>query len=88
MALSVFQTEITATGFSVTSIDTDNDGTPGTAMNNGVFPGWTFAFSGDFVGVPEVPVPAAVWLFGSGLLGLLAVARRRKGVDRSCGVIH
>lgn len=25
-----------------------------------------------------VPVPAAVWLFGSGLLGLMAVARRRK----------
>ena len=26
----------------------------------------------------EVPVPAAVWLFGSGLAGLAAVARRRK----------
>jgi hypothetical protein len=26
-----------------------------------------------------VPVPAAVWLFGSGLLGLIAVARRKKG---------
>ncbi|HYQ73071.1 MAG TPA: VPLPA-CTERM sorting domain-containing protein, partial [Gammaproteobacteria bacterium] len=25
-----------------------------------------------------VPVPAAVWLFGSGLLGLAGVARRRK----------
>jgi hypothetical protein len=25
-----------------------------------------------------VPVPAAVWLFGSGLLGLVAVARRRR----------
>ena len=25
----------------------------------------------------EIPVPAAVWLFGSGLLGLLGVARRR-----------
>ncbi len=31
--------------------------------------------------IPEgarVPVPAAVWLFGSGLLGLLAVARRKR----------
>jgi hypothetical protein len=27
--------------------------------------------------VGEVPVPAAVWLFGSGLVGLTAVARRR-----------
>ena len=28
--------------------------------------------------VSEVPVPAALWLFGSGLIGLAAVARRRK----------
>jgi len=41
--------------------------------------------SGDFTGSfltakagPVVPVPAAVWLFGSGLLGLVAVARRKK----------
>ena len=27
--------------------------------------------------VPAVPVPAAVWLFGSGLLGLVGVARRK-----------
>ena len=27
---------------------------------------------------PAFPVPAAVWLFGSGLLGLVGVARRRK----------
>ncbi|MGE5241685.1 MAG: VPLPA-CTERM sorting domain-containing protein [Bacteroidota bacterium] len=30
-----------------------------------------------------VPVPAAVWLFGSGLLGLVGVARRRNA--RSTG---
>ncbi len=41
------------------------------------------AFSGAGVistgklGVPAVPVPAAVWLFGSGLLGLVGIARRK-----------
>ncbi len=28
--------------------------------------------------VSAVPIPAAVWLFGSGLLGLIGVARRKK----------
>ena len=27
--------------------------------------------------VPAVPVPAAVWLFGSGLIGLVGIARRK-----------
>lgn len=31
--------------------------------------------------VTTVPIPAAVWLFGSGLLGLLGVARRRKASE-------
>ena len=30
------------------------------------------------IGTSAVPVPAAVWLFGSGLLGLVGVARRKK----------
>jgi 3D (Asp-Asp-Asp) domain-containing protein len=29
------------------------------------------------VDVRVVPIPAAVWLFGSGLLGMVGVARRR-----------
>ena len=58
---------------------------------------WTLAFAGATAGtvisnvvfsfgttpganVP-VPIPAAVWLFGSGLLGLIAIARRRQGGD-------
>jgi len=28
--------------------------------------------------VSAVPVPAAVWLFGSGLIGLVGVVRRKK----------
>lgn len=28
--------------------------------------------------IPGVPIPAAVWLFGSGLLGLIGIGRRKK----------
>lgn len=43
---------------------------------------WTLSSSGDLVysiaaGGGAVPLPAAAWLFGSGLLGLLGVGRRR-----------
>ena len=47
----------------------------GVPMQTGPFPGQEPSFNGV---VSAVPVPAAVWLFGSGLLGLLGVARRRK----------
>lgn len=35
------------------------------------------SYTGATVTVNEVPLPAAVWLFGTGLLGLAGVARRR-----------
>jgi len=35
------------------------------------------AVSTDIINTSVVPVPAAVWLFGSGLIGLAGVARRR-----------
>ena len=41
-------------------------------------PNCDFDPSGNLCAPPEIPVPAAVWLFGSGLLGLVGVARRRK----------
>ena len=34
--------------------------------------------SAKFTGSSAVPVPASVWLFGSGLLGLAGIARRKK----------
>ncbi len=43
----------------------------------------TFSASGNVIAtvaeVQAVPVPAAVWLFASGLLGLVGVARRQAG---------
>ena len=33
---------------------------------------------GEFSSIQAVPVPAAVWLFGSGLIGLNGIARRKK----------
>ena len=36
-----------------------------------------YSLAGEPVVVPQVPVPAAAWLLGSGLLGLVGVARRR-----------
>jgi hypothetical protein len=47
-----------------------------TAKNNGFY-AWAVQ-SGNAGVVGVVPVPAAVWLFGFGLLGLIGVARRRK----------
>jgi len=43
---------------------------------------WEFTCANDViegaVDVPAVPVPAAVWLFGSGLIGLIGIARRKR----------
>ena len=32
----------------------------------------------DYTPIPEVPVPAAIWLFGTGLVGLVGFSKRRK----------
>jgi hypothetical protein len=40
----------------------------------------TKSWSTKGVALTSIPVPAAVWLFGSGLVGLAGVARRKKKV--------
>jgi len=61
------------------SLDIEGDGTPGARMVDGPFPGFSANFTPGPAGPAAViPVPAAVWLFGSGLLGLVGVARRKK----------
>ena len=50
-------------------------------IRNGIFPttgGNDRFFIDNLSANAVVPVPAAVWLFGSGILGLIGVARRKK----------
>ena len=65
----------TYTSTAVTS-GSGTNAVPGLAMIDGAFPGFSANFN--FSTTSAVPVPAAVWLFGSGLLGLVGVARRKK----------
>ena len=55
--------------FSSTNFTTESDGSNLT--------GFTASATGNATG-SLVPVPAAIWLFGSGLLGLVGMARRKK----------
>lgn len=48
----------------------DQDGDVGNISN-----GWTLRFTTE---TAVVPVPAAIWLFGSGLLGLVGISRNKK----------
>lgn len=58
------------------SVDGNGDGIMGIPMaTGGPFAGFNANFNAN---MSPVPVPAAVWLFGSGLLGLLGVVKRRK----------
>lgn len=66
------------------SIDPDGDGVMGVPMAaGGPAAGFNFNFNANLIAVSTlsaVPLPNAVWLFGSGLMGLLAAVRRKKAV--------
>ena len=68
--------DVTATGSSAV-VSVGPGGAVITAASP-VFPGFQPQFTGSLNQVGAVPVPAAVWLMGSGLIGLVGVARRRR----------
>lgn len=62
------------------SADGNGDGVMGIPMaSGGPFQGFSANINANLTPT-AVPAPAAVWLFGSGLIGLLGVARRRKNI--------
>jgi len=66
------------TAWNSVSVDGNGNGVPGIPMVDGPFVGFNANFNINGITPTSVPVPAAVWLFGSGLLGLTGVACRRK----------
>lgn len=82
--INVWDVSCTATECTYTSTDVTAtnpvgpDGIRGLGMIDGAFPNFNANFDFTVAATSEVPVPAAVWLLGSGLLGLVGVARRRK----------
>ena len=68
-----------------------DEGTPGATLHSNIYGGYAFLLRADaertleFIApeghsmyVETVPVPPAVWLFTSGMMGLIGIARRRR----------
>lgn len=85
------ESDFVVSGSTVTGVDNNTPNghdANGTIELSGIFSSYTFtaqyaASSGDGISIQigadltPVPVPAAVWLFSSGLLGLIGLARRK-----------
>jgi hypothetical protein len=52
----------------------------GVLAGSGTLPGIGYQFDGAWTRVTAVPIPSAIWLFGSGVLGLIGISRRMKPV--------
>lgn len=68
------------------TVDGNGDGIMGIPMIDGPFAGFNAGFNANFQAMPDfcdltcyqlIPLPTAAWLFGSGMLGLIGVARHR-----------
>ena len=59
----------------IVAIDGDSDLIKGNKLLDGPFQGYSIYLEGT---LSTVPVPAAAWLFGSGLIGLIGFSRRKK----------
>jgi len=72
--LNVFDVTYADSNMILTSTDVDGNGIVGFTMVDGPFQGVDMATNF----VVATPIPAAAWLFGSGLIGLVGFARRKK----------
>lgn len=88
-AADVLQDDAYGVVLDILALDGDGDGVPGNRVTSGAWIGLSGIFEGTFSNLgnngnnfPEyspVPVPAAAWLFGTGIAVLVGVARRRNG---------
>lgn len=62
------------TVYNLVSRDVDADGIAGAGIVDGAFEGFSANFN---LRTTPVPLPAAVWLLASGLIGLIGLARRK-----------
>jgi hypothetical protein len=82
---TLFQTTGTATSSLISANSTLDCGTVGcenmiSVLTFTLTKGATVTFNGIVSQVTSVPVPGAVWLFGSALLGMVGIRRKQKNV--------